>query len=154
MTWIQTIDPDDAEGRLAELYAASADPRTGAVDNIMRVHALHPAGLEAHLALYTAVLHFAARVVGGTGRVRKTFQIYAYSSVANLLMFIPVVGGIIALCSVILFRDHPALVDLLVGLACAHMVAFDSLYRHFSRAPRRALAGAPVYIALLLCSMV
>ena len=56
MSWIKTIDPGDAEEPLSELYSASADPRTGAVDNIMRIHALHPAGLEAHLALYAAVM--------------------------------------------------------------------------------------------------
>jgi CDP-diacylglycerol--serine O-phosphatidyltransferase len=63
------------------------------------------------------------------------------------------VGGIITLCAVILFRGQPVLVGLLVGLACAHMIAFDSLYRHPGRAPRRALAGVPLYILLLLGSL-
>jgi CDP-diacylglycerol--serine O-phosphatidyltransferase len=63
-------------------------------------------------------------------------------------------GGIIAMCAVVLFRAQPALIGLLIGLACAHMVAFDSLYRHFGRSPQRALAGAPLYILLLLGSLV
>lgn len=59
MAWIDT--PSDAEdpaesGRLAELRALAADPRTGRVDHILAVHGLHPAGLEAHLSLYTAVM--------------------------------------------------------------------------------------------------
>lgn len=51
------------------------------------------------------------------------------------------VGGLIALCAVILFRDHPALVGLLVGIACAQMVSFSASYRHLGRllASQRAL---------------
>ena len=64
MAWIDTIGLDDAEGRLAELYAAAVDPTTGALDHIMAIHSLHPAGLEAHLALYTAVMR-------GTPSLRK-----------------------------------------------------------------------------------
>lgn len=56
MAWIRTIDDGEAEGRLAELYAAASDPSTGKLDEILRVHSLHPAGLKAHLALYTAVM--------------------------------------------------------------------------------------------------
>ncbi len=56
MAWIETIDEADAGEALAALYARAADPRTGALDNIMRIHSLHPAGLDAHLALYSAVM--------------------------------------------------------------------------------------------------
>lgn len=56
MSWIDTIAPGDAEGPLAELYARCVDPASGEVDHILRIHSLHPAGLEAHLALYTAVM--------------------------------------------------------------------------------------------------
>ena len=60
----------DADGRsedqdeLKSLYRECADPRTGAVDHILKIHALHPAGLRAHLALYTAVMR-------GTRSLRK-----------------------------------------------------------------------------------
>ena len=68
MAWIRTLteapgddgdngdDGDDESAELAELYRQARDPRTGAVDHIMSVHSLHPAGLAAHLALYTAVM--------------------------------------------------------------------------------------------------
>ncbi|MFT4542994.1 MAG: alkylhydroperoxidase family enzyme [Planctomycetota bacterium] len=56
MAWIQTIAPEEAEGGLVELYAAAADPTTGELDAIMRIHSLHPAGLSAHLELYKAVM--------------------------------------------------------------------------------------------------
>tara|TARA_R110002126_G_scaffold1490_8_gene8784 strand:+ start:7365 stop:7622 length:258 start_codon:yes stop_codon:yes gene_type:complete len=54
--WIRTIAPGEAEGRLAGLYEQITDPRTGEMDHILQVHGLHPAGLDAHLALYQAVM--------------------------------------------------------------------------------------------------
>ena len=56
MTWIETVDPADAEGRLAELYRRWVDPATGAVDNILQVHSLGVRGLEAHLAVYRSAM--------------------------------------------------------------------------------------------------
>lgn len=56
MAWIETVEQGDARGRLAELYARVADPESGQLDNIMKIHGLHPAGLEAHFALYRAVM--------------------------------------------------------------------------------------------------
>ncbi|MFQ5347730.1 MAG: carboxymuconolactone decarboxylase family protein, partial [Rhodothalassiaceae bacterium] len=56
MTWIETIAPEDAEGRLKALYARVADA-TGQVDNILRAHSLRPHTLEGHMALYKSVLH-------------------------------------------------------------------------------------------------
>lgn len=57
MSWIETIDEGDARGRLAELYGRALDPHSGAVDNVLKVHALHPRGLAAHLELYKAAMH-------------------------------------------------------------------------------------------------
>lgn len=56
MAWIETIDEGDARGELAELYARGRDPHTGGVDNILKVHALSPDGLAAHLAVYRAAM--------------------------------------------------------------------------------------------------
>lgn len=56
MAFIETIDEDDADEALARLYAAMADPLSRRVDNILKVHSLHPAGLSAHFALYQAVM--------------------------------------------------------------------------------------------------
>lgn len=56
MTWIHTIDEGEAEGELAALYAKWADPDSGGVDNILKVHSLHLGGLRGHLALYQAVM--------------------------------------------------------------------------------------------------
>ena len=57
------------------------------------------------------------------------------------------VGAIMAVTSVILFREQAALVGLFVGIACAQMVAFRTHYRHLGRAlagrelPRRAASA-------------
>ena len=55
-SWIETVHEDDADGELAELYGRVVDPHAGTVDNIMKVHSLHPAGLNAHYHLYRAVM--------------------------------------------------------------------------------------------------
>ena len=54
--WIKTIVPEDASGRLAELYEQVTAPH-GTVDNVMRAHSLRPESLHGHLVLYKSVLH-------------------------------------------------------------------------------------------------
>jgi len=56
VTWIDTVAAGDADDDLAELYAQATDPKTGRLDNIMRVHSLHARGLAAHQAVYSAVM--------------------------------------------------------------------------------------------------
>jgi CDP-diacylglycerol---serine O-phosphatidyltransferase len=63
------------------------------------------------------------------------------------------VGGIISLCSIILFLPNPAILGLMVGAACMLMVSFDTHYRHLGRAlahNRRIIYGMPAAIVLLL----
>ena len=64
MSWIKTIDPDDAPEPLRDLYEEVRDPHSGQLDNIMRVHSRHPDGLRAHFDLYSAVMR-------GTASFRK-----------------------------------------------------------------------------------
>ena len=56
MAFIRIVDEAEATGKLAELYGAMVDPEHGRVDEILRIHSLHPAGLEAHFQLYRAVM--------------------------------------------------------------------------------------------------
>jgi len=56
LSWIKTISPDEAADRLAQLYARMVDPHTGRVGNILSIQSLDPASLEAHHALYRAVM--------------------------------------------------------------------------------------------------
>lgn len=55
MAWIRTIEEDDAAGELQALYAQTGR-RGGTVDNILKVHSLHPAGMRAHFGLYRAAM--------------------------------------------------------------------------------------------------
>ena len=64
MAWIHTIHEDDAVGELKKLYESVVDPRTGRVDNVMKIHSLHPEGLNAHLAVYRAAMN-------GTATLRR-----------------------------------------------------------------------------------
>ncbi len=59
MTWIRTIAPAAAEGRLEKSYAGIGRAG-GKVDNIIQAHSLRPHTLDGHLALYRSVLHHSA----------------------------------------------------------------------------------------------
>lgn len=56
MAWIQTIDPDRAEGNLKQIYDEQ-QRQAGAVANILQIHSLAPEVLAAHLAVYRAAMH-------------------------------------------------------------------------------------------------
>ena len=62
MTWIATISPAEATGRLGRAYERIAG-KDGQIDTILLAHSLRPHGLEGHLALYKAVLHHAGNSV-------------------------------------------------------------------------------------------
>ena len=73
MAWIRIPgdgSPSEAGGEpqshaeLEGLRRRSVDPTTGEVDEILAVHSLHPAGWDAHLRLYHAVMR-------GTPGLRK-----------------------------------------------------------------------------------
>ncbi len=52
MAWIDVPDDRTWDGELAELHPEVVDPVHGRVDNILAIHALDPASMRAHLALY------------------------------------------------------------------------------------------------------
>ncbi len=54
--WIEIISENDAEGDLAEQYSKLIEP-WGGVDNILKIHSLNPATLEAHVLLYKTVMY-------------------------------------------------------------------------------------------------
>jgi alkylhydroperoxidase family enzyme len=55
--WIEIIPEDRAEGELGELYERWQDRRYGKVDNILRIHSLHPRTLGEHAELYDTTMH-------------------------------------------------------------------------------------------------
>lgn len=62
MSWIESIPPERADGRLARIYDRLCGPG-GEVDNILRVHSLRPHTLEGHMSLYRNVLHHTANTL-------------------------------------------------------------------------------------------
>ena len=56
MAWIEVTDESEAKGELLELYHAMVDPEFSRVDNILKIHSLHPKGLRVHFDLYRAVM--------------------------------------------------------------------------------------------------
>lgn len=55
MSWIDEIDADDADGKLAEMYAELTKKR-GKVSNILKVHSLNPGAMGNHLDLYMTIM--------------------------------------------------------------------------------------------------
>ncbi|HED65166.1 MAG TPA: peroxidase [Planctomycetes bacterium] len=55
MAWLRTIAPEEAEGRLAEYYAAAVR-RAGRVFQIVRMMSLAPRLLEASMAFYQKLM--------------------------------------------------------------------------------------------------
>ena len=56
MPFIKVIHPDEAEGRLKDIYKKVTGPR-GQVDNVLQIHSLRPHTLMGHMSLYKSVLH-------------------------------------------------------------------------------------------------
>jgi alkylhydroperoxidase family enzyme len=56
MAWIEMVEEPEATGPLDELYEQMTDPEYGRVDNILRIHSLHPEGLRTHYELYREVM--------------------------------------------------------------------------------------------------
>ena len=69
MAWIRTLEADEVppKSRLARLYKAAIDPETGELDNIIKIHALRPDTLDAHLRLWGAT----CRPTHGQGLTRR-----------------------------------------------------------------------------------
>ena len=55
--WIAVIPETEAEGLLRELYEKEWDKQHQLVDNILKVHSLHPETLRAHVDLYRTVMY-------------------------------------------------------------------------------------------------
>lgn len=55
MSWIEEIAVDEADGRLAEMYA-ELTRRRGKISNILKVHSLNPQAMSDHLDLYMTLM--------------------------------------------------------------------------------------------------
>ena len=57
VAWIETVAEAAASGPLQRAYRRAADPKTGQVDHIMKVHSLNPASLLDHQHLYKTLMY-------------------------------------------------------------------------------------------------
>lgn len=55
MSWINEVEPDDADAKLQEIYADLLAKR-GKVSNILKVHSLNPDAMGNHLDLYMTLM--------------------------------------------------------------------------------------------------
>jgi len=55
MSWIKEVEVSEADGKLAEMYAALIRQR-GKVSNILKVHSLNPEAMRNHLDLYVTLM--------------------------------------------------------------------------------------------------
>jgi len=69
VTWLRTVPPGEATGRLAKSYRA-AEARTGRVYGILRAMSLAPAVLDASIALYQRIM-FAPEGADGVGGLTR-----------------------------------------------------------------------------------
>jgi alkylhydroperoxidase family enzyme len=61
MAWIRIVQPEEAEGLLAQLYREAVG-RAGKVFQILRVQSLRPRALRASVSLYTELMHSPGRL--------------------------------------------------------------------------------------------
>ena len=56
--WIKIIEEDSPAftSALKDMYKKMAEP-SGSIDNILKIHSLHPESLEIHWAFYRLVMH-------------------------------------------------------------------------------------------------
>ncbi|TLP62660.1 peroxidase-related enzyme [Parasedimentitalea maritima] len=62
MPWIDTVEYEDADGKLKMLYDRVKGPDNN-VDNIMMMHSLRPHTMEGHMAIYKYVLHHTGNTI-------------------------------------------------------------------------------------------
>ena len=55
MSWIEEIEVEEADGKLAQMYADLIKAR-GKISNILKVHSLNPEAMANHLDLYMTLM--------------------------------------------------------------------------------------------------
>ena len=57
IAYIETVPEALASAALQRAYRRAADPKSGKVDHIMKIHSLNPASLIDHQHLYKTLMH-------------------------------------------------------------------------------------------------
>lgn len=117
-------------------------------------------GIAPACAMFFTIRGWEGSVVGllyGSFTISRLvyFTLNKETSDANFFSGVPSpVGGLIAMCSLVLFREQPVLLGMLIGMACIQMISFDIRYRHLGRAittrKKRYMIGLPLYAIFLV----
>ena len=57
MAWIQLVEPDDAEGKVKELYDRAAQAGDGNVGPMIRAGSLNPDALEGRMKMHRGLMY-------------------------------------------------------------------------------------------------
>jgi hypothetical protein len=92
LAWLLVIDLPKSE--LIENAVANTEGIASFHEFVLVLMVLAPIFAAVQMAVEVAVFHAFAKLVGGSATVKKSFQLYAYSSAAHLLKALPGIGGI------------------------------------------------------------
>ena len=116
-------------------------------------------GIAPGVALYFAIQGMEGIAIGAFYSIFTLSRLVFFTlskddSDPNYFSGVPsTIGGLVTICSIIVFEGQPALVGLMVGVASAQMVSFASHYRHLGRAlsdREFKLFGPPLYLVVLV----
>lgn len=116
-------------------------------------------GIAPGFALWTALPGLEGWVIGPFFSIFTLSRLVFFTlnksdSDPNYFCGVPsTLGGLLTLCALILFADYPAIIGLIVGIACILMVSFDTLYRHLGRAVsehKKVFFGMPFLLIILI----
>lgn len=116
-------------------------------------------GIAPGVALYFAISGLEGLAIGAFFSIFTLSRLIYFTlskdeSDPNYFSGVPsTIGGLVTLCSIIVFEGQPALIGLMVGVASAQMVSFTSHYRHLGRAlsdQEFKLFGPPLYLVILV----
>lgn len=79
MAWIELVEPDDAEGKLKELYDRAARAGGGNIGPMIRAGSLNPDALEGRMKVHRALMYGRASALSRAERE----MIAVATSVAN-----------------------------------------------------------------------
>lgn len=57
MTWIKTVDRQEADGKLKQIYDRISPDESADIPEILKTHSLNPEVLNAHVKLYKKIMY-------------------------------------------------------------------------------------------------
>ncbi len=57
MTWIKTVDRQEADGKLKQIYDRISPDESADIPEILKLHSFNPEVLKAHVKLYKKIMY-------------------------------------------------------------------------------------------------